>query len=226
MPILAEEPCLFPDDLLQEPTDSDQPECPPSERLWWLIYTKSRQEKSLARDLRGHQIPFYLPLVPRDHLIRGCRVHAHIPVFPGYMFLFGSPDERVDSLTTNRISRILPVPLPMQDQLVRDLRQLAHLISVGAPLTVEQRLCPGRKVRIRVGPMAGIEGTIVQRRGGDRLLVAVNFLQQGVSIEINDFMVDPIWDREVDEDAVKPLRRTTQGKHPPGGRASGCWLAK
>ena len=214
MPILAEEPCLFPDDLFQEPTDAEQPDGSASERVWWVIYTKSRQEKSLARDLRGYRIPFYLPLVPRDHLIHGCRVHAYIPVFPGYVFLFGSPDERVDALTTNRISRILPVPAPMQNQLLGDLRQLASLIAIGAPLTVEQRLSPGRRVRIRCGPMAGIEGTIVQRRGADRLLIAVRFLQQGVSVEINDFMVDPIWDREVDEGMVKPLRRATRNKRP------------
>jgi hypothetical protein len=211
MPILAQEPCMFPDDLLQEPTDADSPDPdrPETERVWWVVYTKSRQEKSLARDLGCMQVPFYLPLVPRDHLIRGRRVRSQIPVFAGYLFLFGTPDERVDALTTNRISRILPVPPPLQDVLVRDLRQLAALIAVGAPLTVEQRLCPGRKVCIRTGSMAGIEGTIVQRRGGDRLLIAVNFLQQGVSVEINDFMVDPIWDTEVDERSARPPRRPT-----------------
>ncbi len=190
MPVLAEEPCLFPEDLLQEPTGADQSDGPASERVWWVIYTKSRQEKSLARDLLGYRIPFYLPQVSRDHLIRGHRVHAHVPVFPGYLFLYGSAEERVDSLKTNRISRILPVPT--QDKLARDLRQLANLIATGAPLTIEQRLTPGQKVRIRNGPMAGFEGTVVQRRGGDRLLIAVSFLQQGVSVEINDFMVDPI----------------------------------
>lgn len=193
MPILAEEPCLFPEDLLQEPTATSQPDAgppPTTGRAWWIVYTKSRQEKSLARDLLGHRIPFYLPLVSRDHLTRGRRVRAHVPVFPGYLFLFGTPDERVDSLTTNRISRILPVPT--QQELCRDLRQLANLIAIGAPLTIEQRLSPGRKVRIRSGPMAGFEGTIVQRRGSNRLLIAVSFLQQGVSVEINDFMVDPI----------------------------------
>ena len=96
----------------------------------------------------------------------------------------------MDSLRTNRISRILPVP--DQEQLWRDLRQIANLIAAGVALTVEQRLSPGRKVRIRNGPMAGFEGVIVQRRRVDRLLIAVNFLQQGVSVEINDFMVDPI----------------------------------
>jgi transcriptional antiterminator RfaH len=190
MPILAQEPCLFPDDLLENPTGGDQFECPVAGRAWWVIYTMSRQEKSLARDLLAYRIPFYLPLVPREHLFRGRRVRSHVAVFPGYVFLFGSPDERVKSLTSNRISRILPVPA--QDELWQDLRRLATLIDTGAPLTVEQRLGPGQKVRIRNGPMAGFEGDIVQRRGADRLLIAVSFLHQGVSVEINDFMVDPI----------------------------------
>ena len=190
MPVLAQEPCSFPENLLDDPSDVQLLNDPASERDWWVIYTKSRQEKSLARDLLGSRIPFYLPQVPRDHLVRGRRVRAHVPVFPGYVFLFGSPDERVGALKTNRISRILPVPT--QEELVWDLRQLAKLIAIGAPLTVEERLSPGQMVRIRKGPMSGFAGTIVQRRGSDRLLIAVNFLQQGVSIEINDFMVEPI----------------------------------
>ena len=191
MPILAEQPCVFPDDLLQGTTCAEELSHSDSERFWWVIYTRSRQEKALARDLFTSQIPFYLPQVATDHLIRRRRVRTFAPVFPGYVFLFGTPEERVDSLKTNRISRILPVDA--QDELHRDLQQLAELIAIGAPLTVEQRLCAGRQARIRSGPLAGFEGTIVQRRGTDRLLIAVNFLHQGVSIEINDFMVEPIW---------------------------------
>ncbi|TVS08690.1 MAG: antitermination protein NusG [Planctomycetaceae bacterium] len=191
MPILMEEPCVFPGDLLQEPTNTYELGISEAERVWWVIYTKSRQEKALARDLLAHRIPFYLPQVKQDLLVRKRRFRTLVPVFPGYLFLFGSPDERVDSLKTNRISRILPVV--NQDELLRDLQQLSDLIALGAPLTVEQRLCAGRKARIRHGPLAGFEGTIIQRRGIDRLLIEVNFLQQGVSIEINDFMVEPIW---------------------------------
>ncbi|MCU0981355.1 MAG: antitermination protein NusG [Pirellulaceae bacterium] len=190
MPVLAQEPCTFPENLLDDPIDVQQSDSPASDRVWWVICTKSRQEKSLARDLLSYRIPFYLPQVPRDHLVRGRRVRAHVPVYPGYLFLFGTPDERVGALTTNRTSRILSVPT--QEELVRDLRQLAKLIAIGAPLTMEERLSPGQMVRIRNGPMSGFEGTIVQRRGSNRLLIAVNFLQQGVSVEINDFMVEPI----------------------------------
>ncbi len=83
------------------------------------------------------------------------------------------------------------------------VRQLADLIAVGAPLTVEQRLCAGRKARIRNGPLAGFEGTIIQRRGTDRLLIGVNFLQQGVSIEINGFLVEPVWPSRTDPDGTR-----------------------
>ena len=192
MPILAEEPSVFPGDLLEEWGNTYGPTSSESERLWWVIYTKSRQEKALARDLLANQIPFYLPQVKRDVLIRRRRCQTLVPVFPGYLFLFGSPKERVASLSlrTNRISQMLPVA--EQDELLRDLRQLADLIAVGAPLTLEQRQCAGRKARIRSGPLAGFEGTIIQRRGADRLLIAVDFLQRGVSVEINDFLVEPV----------------------------------
>jgi transcriptional antiterminator RfaH len=59
-------------------------------------------------------------------------------------------------------------------------------------LTVERRLVSGQPVRIKVGPMKGIEGVVVSRRGQTRLLVSVAFMQQGASIEIDDFQVEPI----------------------------------
>lgn len=201
MPILSEEPSVFPADLLQEPSNTSEQGISDSERLWWVIYTKSRQEKALARDLLAKQVSFYLPQVKKDLLIRRRPFRTLVPVFPGYLFLFGSSDERVESLRTNRISRILPVI--EQGELQRNLRQLADLIAVGAPLSVEQRLCAGRKARIRNGPLAGFEGTIIQRRGKDRLLIAVNFLQQGVSIEINDFLVEPVWPSRTDPDGTR-----------------------
>jgi transcription antitermination factor NusG len=96
----------------------------------------------------------------------------------------------VTTLTTNRISRILPVS--DQDQLRRDLANVHHLIERNAALAVEQRLTPGDKVRIKTGSLRGMEGVVVKRPGKTRLLVAVNYLRQGVSVEIDDCALDPI----------------------------------
>jgi transcriptional antiterminator RfaH len=154
------------------------------------LYTKARQEKAIARDLLGYEIPFYLPLVKKTSVCRGRKISAHIPLFSGYVFLFGSEEERVQSLTTNRISRVLTVPDP--GGLRRDLRQVHRLIEANMPLTVESRLVPGTRVRVRRGPLEGLEGRVLTRRDGVRLLVSVDFLQQGASVEIDDFMLEPI----------------------------------
>lgn len=184
MPILKEEPSLFPDTLLDE-SPLDLP-C----RQWFALYTKARQEKSLARELLKQQIPFYLPLVKKISVSRNRKRTSLTPLFGGYLFLFGAEEERVRCLATNRISRILVVEQP--EQLVFDLRQFRRLIAANAPLTIEARLAPGRRVRVRQGAFAGLEGTVLKRRGETRLLVAINFLQQGASVEIDDFLLEPL----------------------------------
>ena len=184
MPILSEEPVLFPETLL------DDTACDPGERRWWVFYTKARQEKAVARQMHAWEIPFYLPLVKKQVLCRGRRLLTHVPMFTGYVFAYGSAEERIRVLTTNRIVDTLDVPDP--DQLRFELRQLRCLIRSDAPLTVEARLAPGRRVRVRGGPFLGIEGSVLKRRGETRLLVAVNFLQQGASVEIEDFLLEPI----------------------------------
>lgn len=184
MPILAAEPDCYPHNLLDEVATSA------GERQWWAVYTKSRQEKSLARQLYGMTIPYYLPLVSKTTRVGTRKVKSHLPVFTGYVFLYGSDEERVQALTTNRISCILPVP--EAERMTTDLRNVRALIACGAPLTVEARLQPGQRVRIKGGALMGLEGTIVCRRAETRLLIAVNYLQQGVSIQIDDYMVEPI----------------------------------
>ena len=184
MPILTAEPSVYPEALLEELSDV------PSERRWWALSTKSRQEKAVARKLFGYEVPFYLPLVKKWSVCRGRRIASHIPLFTGYVFLFGTEDERLCSLTTNRISRILVVD--DQARLRKELQQLRRLIASGEPLTVESRLVPGNRVRVRRGPLAGLEGTVIARRGHTCLLVRVDFLQQGASVEIEDYFLEPI----------------------------------
>ncbi len=184
MPILAAEPSLFPENLFDGYVDEGL------ERRWWAIHTKSRQEKSLARQLLGMEVPFYLPLIPKTNLIRGRRFTSQIPLFGSYMFLFANERERVQALTTERIVQLLPSP--SAQEIAQDLQNVRALIKAGAPLTLESRLAVGRRVRVKSGALIGLEGEIMSRRSGDHLLVSVRFLQQGVSVLIRDFQVEPI----------------------------------
>ena len=70
--------------------------------------------------------------------------------------------------------------------LVDDLRAIKRLIDSEKPLTPEARILPGQFVRVKSGPLRGVEGIVAKRKGGQRLIVAVRFLNQGASIELED----------------------------------------
>lgn len=186
MPILPSEPDIFPADLLQQPIAAED-----SGAQWWVLYTLARREKELMRRLRGMGIPFYAPVVSKRTRSPGGRTReSFVPLFNSYVFLRGTNEDRQRALTTNCISRCLDVP--DAPQLVHDLRQIHRLIALDAPLTIEARIEPGRRVRVRSGPMSGLEGRVVQRRGKDWLVVAVEFLGQGASVLLEDFQVEPL----------------------------------
>ncbi len=170
----------------------DQDFCEADDRVWWVLYTMSRQEKALGRYLRMKRVPYYLPLHRAYSLCRGRRTSSLVPLFSSYIFLFADPHERVVALTSNRVARVITVPSARQRELADNLLAIQQLITSGVPLTVESRIQEGARVRVRSGRLAGVEGVVITRRRRSQLLVAVDFLQQGASIEIDDFALEVV----------------------------------
>ena len=46
-------------------------------------------------------------------------------------------------------------------------------------------LIAGRRIRIKSGPLLGVEGTIVRRKGSVRLIVQVDLIQRAVLLELD-----------------------------------------
>lgn len=186
MPILAAEIDLFPEDLLDREDLVDA-----SEARWWAVYTRSRQEKQLMRGLVALEIPFYCPIIPHQYRSPAGRMRvSHLPMFANYLFIHGDSYHRYRALTTNLISKTIEVKNGLE--LTHDLRQIHRLIQLGMPLSVETKLQPGCKVRIKSGPLGGMDGVVLKRQGTDFLLIAVNFLQQGALIKLEDYEVEPV----------------------------------
>lgn len=156
---------------------------------WWLVHTKPRQEKKLADQLRSTAIPHYLPVTNCKAITRGRPRFTKLPLFSSYLFLFADLDQRRTALITNRIVATHAV----EDQvgLGRQLWNLADLIDKGVPLRVEDRLRPGQLVRVKSGLLADKTGTVIKRGGKTRLFVFVSELLGGVSLEIEQHLLEP-----------------------------------
>jgi transcription antitermination factor NusG len=187
MPVLPLEPFLYPDHLFEIPPEPEN-----STLQWWVLHTRPRAEKSLARRLLKARHPFFLPLLTRQGRRHpGARkLISHIPLFPSYLFLFGDSESRVASLTTNMVVQAIPVD--DQARLFHDLTNIHRLMVNDAPITPEDRLLPGTLVEVTEGPFAGLTGKILRRGSSWHLFVEVNFLKCGVTLEIERWMVQPL----------------------------------
>lgn len=184
MPIINPQFDIYPECLLDEGYTQGAPN-----RNWWCIYTRSRHEKKLSRHLTSLCIPHYCPLVVKRYRSPNGRIrNVSMPLFPNYIFLFGSDEERYQALTTNAVSRISLVEYV--DELVADLRQIQMAIRANVPLTPEARMVAGQSVRVRSGPFRGYDGVVIRREGKTRLLLAVRFLEQGASMEIDEGLLE------------------------------------
>jgi transcription antitermination factor NusG len=181
MPILPRQRDVFPADLFNAaPPAGDET------ARWVAFYTLSRREKDLMRKLEAAAVPFYAPLIRRRLRSAGGRTReSYVPLFAGYVFSRVDDDQRRAALATNTIARWLPIV--DEARLIDDLRTIKRLIDTDQPLAPEARIEPGQQVRVRSGPMRGIEGIVVRRQGTQRLVVAVQFLNQGASVELEDF---------------------------------------
>jgi transcription antitermination factor NusG len=179
MPLLEAEPRAFPDSLFADPATLA------TEGRWWVLYTKARMEKTLARQLRAQQIPFYLPTYEHTWKANGRKRRSYLPLFPGYVFLHGDEYARLAALETNLLSSVIPVN--DQERFFDDLCRIERVLGGDAPVEPEAAIPTGALVEITAGSFKGLSGKVIRRDDKTRLVIEVEFLRRGVSVEVEDW---------------------------------------
>jgi hypothetical protein len=172
MPLLPKEADLFPDDLFALPASS---------LPWHVAHVRSRQEKVLARRLREHQVPFYLPQIERVTERSSRRFRSYVPLLAGYVFFRGADPARDVALRSGVIVRIIDVD--DQGLLGAQLGQIRSLQLAGASFEVYEELLPDDEVTITDGPFRDYTGAVVRSGRGDRLVVSLSLLRKSIAVE-------------------------------------------
>jgi len=155
---------------------------------WWVLHTRSRNEKAVAEYLARWGVPHFLPLVHHRRNFAGSIKHVSIPLFPGYVFLCGGQEDRQRALQSNRLAHVLEVP--NQEQLKHELRQIERVLNSGVAVDLYPRLRIGSRCRVIAGSLVGLEGTVLRRRGPWRVYIGVEFVGQSAEVEIDPAMLD------------------------------------
>ncbi len=155
---------------------------------WWVVHTRSRNEKALAHDLMSKNISYFLPMSWKVRRKSRRTIRSFLPLFSGYLFFCGQEDQRVELLKTNRVANLIEVI--DQETLVDELVQIAQALRSGAPLTPHKYLKAGQKCRVISGPLIGMEGIVVKAKNAIRLVLQIDMLGQAASVEIDIDLIE------------------------------------
>ena len=154
------------------------------ERMWYAVYTLPNNEKSLVKHLNIRQIESFLPTWESARTWKNRqRVKIVQPLFPSYLFVRIRDMERSKVLQSPGALRIIgncQGPLSISEPEIEFLR------SDFCRQRVEpyRELVVGKKVRIKSGPMQGIQGTLVQKRNSMRFVVSIEMINQNAAMEV------------------------------------------
>ena len=157
---------------------------------WYVLRTRSRQEKILSQDLSAKNVAHFLPLITCTKYYGGRRARVEVPLFPGYLFLHGSLDDAYAVDRSGRVAQIILVP--NQARLNDELRNIHIALSSNAVLNPYPYLAVGVRVEVRDGPFRGLRGVIEDHASKQRLILQVETLGQAVSVEIDGSLLDVV----------------------------------
>lgn len=155
-----------------------------TEARWLVACTLPRHEKVVAYDLGYKQVHAYLPLYRALRRWNGRRAEVDLPLFPGYVFVRIPFCERLKVLEHPSVLRFVmfrgrPAQLP-DDEFERLQLSLATRHAEPYPF-----LAAGKQIRIKRGPLSGLAGKIIRRKGRMRLVVSIDFIQRAVIFELD-----------------------------------------
>jgi transcription antitermination factor NusG len=163
---------------------------------WHAIFTRHQHEKAVASALscKGHEV--YLPLYVSARRWQDRIKRLSLPLFPGYVFVREGLDRQFQIVTTPGVISVVgwggrPAIVP-QDQ----LNAVRRIVEGRYPVEACRYLECGDRVRVKAGPLAGVEGILTRKKGLTRLVVSMDLLGRSAAVEIDHSNVEPIGRRE------------------------------
>jgi transcription antitermination factor NusG len=163
-----------------------------SDSPWYALYTRHQHEKMVDQVLTNKGFNSFLPLYLTTHNWKDRTRSLSLPLFPCYVFLKGGIERRLQILTTPGIYGLVSSagqPAAIPDVEIEAIRRV---IQSGARVEAHPYLKCGNWVRVKCGPLAGIEGILVRKKNISRLVLSVEILGTAAAIEVSAFQVEEV----------------------------------
>jgi len=159
---------------------------------WYAAYTAPRHEKRVTQQMDERQIHCFLPLYRSVRRWKDRRKQLDLPLFPGYVFVHLPLRDRLRVLQLPGVVQLVsfcgkPAALPDAD-----IEALRNGLEGNVRAEPHPYLAVGRRVRVRSGAVAGMEGILVRRKRKFRVVLSMDLIQRAIAIEVDEADIEPL----------------------------------
>ena len=159
---------------------------------WFAVFTASHHEKRVRQYFEQGHIESFLPLYSaRRRYANRATVQLQLPLFPNYIFVRIERDQRRQVLQVPGVLSLVgtgseAAALPETE--IESLRSGLHLRHAEP----HPYLVIGERARILTGALAGMEGVLVRKKNGFRVVLTLDQILQGVAVEVDADELEPL----------------------------------
>ena len=172
-------------EMMRSPARSVLTDDADSAPTWHALYTRHQHEKVTARLLTEKGFEILLPLYTTSRRWKDRIKKLSLPLIPGYVFFRGGLDRRLDMLSTPGVHSLLR----SGDQIAvipeAEIQAVRQIVESRVQAEPHPFLECGDRVKVKFGPLAGIEGILVRKKDQFRLVLSVEALNRSIAVEID-----------------------------------------
>jgi transcription antitermination factor NusG len=151
---------------------------------WFAAYTCANHEKRVAEQLLQRSVEHFLPLYASVRKWKDRRVKLDLPLFPGYIFVQMTLRDRLQVLQIPGVANLVGfggTPKALPEGEIETLRT-----TLGSGIRAEPHpfLTAGRRVRVKAGPLVGLEGIVVRKKNRLRLIISLDLIYRAAVVEV------------------------------------------
>ena len=151
-----------------------------SQKSWFALYTKPRNEFKASEQLTRAEVEHYLPTITRLKQWSDRKKKVTEPLIRGYIFIYANEKQRLVSVEQPSIVRCIfdgghPASIP--DWQIDNIKKM---LTLDSEIIVYNGIVPGTKVKIKNGPFEGVEGTVTNNEMERSISISIDLLNRSV----------------------------------------------
>jgi transcription antitermination factor NusG len=153
--------------------------------LWYAAYTRANHERRVADQLAERGVEHFWPRYESIRRWKDRRVRLQMPLFPGYVFVHLALQSRLKVLEVPGVAYLVgfagrPTEVPEEE-----FARIRGFLQKGHRAEPHPYLNAGRRVRVKNGPLEGMEGIVARRKNGNRLVVSLELIQRAMAVDLD-----------------------------------------